>query len=243
EDGKQVGMASADYFGEFSRVMPYRLGGRTPPERFVAMMTNGTSGDINNLPFLTERSPRAPFEQCQVVATKAADAAWRAVKKIESYDSSPLIAVRQRFVSLQYRTPSQKEIEKALELMELTSKQRNEIHSRTTSVANRVLEYSSPEMPEAEDVLIQAIRIGDQAIVSFPFEVLVEIGLEIKKKSPFPHTFTISFANGGYGYLPPPNQHELGGYETWLGTCRFVPESSVVLTEHLLEMLGELKAL
>jgi hypothetical protein len=72
------------------------------------------------------------------------------------------------------------------------------------------------------------------------FEVLVEIGLEIKEKSPFPRTFLIELANGGYGYLPPPHQHELGGYETWLGTARFEEDSSVILTQNLLEMLEEL---
>jgi neutral ceramidase len=89
-------------------------------------------------------------------------------------------------------------------------------------------------------VIIQAFRIGDQAIVSMPFEVLVEIGLEIKEKSPAPQTFIIELANGGYGYLPPPNQHELGGYETWIGTCRFEKHSSDSLVKELLEMLGEL---
>lgn len=79
------------------------------------------------------------------------------------------------------------------------------------------------------------------ALVSMPFEVLVEIGLEIKEKSPFPHTFFIELANGGYGYLPPPNQHELGGYETWLGTSRFEEDTSVILTTNLLEMLEELR--
>lgn len=243
ENGKEVGMASADYFGEFSRIMPYRIGGSKPPENFVAMMTNGTSGDINNIDFDGTRAPRAPFEQIRVVANKTADAAWRAVKKIETYDESPLVAMRQREVELNYRKPSADEIERALELMKLSSKERNEINQRTSSVASRTLEYSEPEMEKTEPVIIQAVRIGDQAIVSMPFEVLVEIGLELKEKSPFPHTFTISLANGGYGYLPPPNQHELGGYETWLGTSRFEENSSVVLTEQLLEMLAELKAL
>ncbi|MDF2376204.1 MAG: hypothetical protein P1U81_08165 [Verrucomicrobiales bacterium] len=243
ENGKEVGMASADYFGEFSRIMPYRIGGSKPPENFVAMMTNGTSGDINNIDFDGTRAPRAPFEQIRVVANKTADAAWRAVKKIETYDESPLVAMRQREVEMNYRKPSADEIERALELMKLSSKERNEINQRTSSVASRTLEYSEPEMEKTEPVIIQAVRIGDQAIVSMPFEVLVEIGLELKEKSPFPHTFTISLANGGYGYLPPPNQHELGGYETWLGTSRFEENSSVVLTEQLLEMLAELKAL
>jgi hypothetical protein len=243
ENGLEFGMASADYFGEFSRIMPYRLGGTNPPANFVAMMTNGASGDINNLVFTGSRAPRSPFEQIRIVASKAADASWRAVRKIQNYDTKPLIATRQREVDLPYREPNEREISLAKGLLKRTRQEREAINSRTTSVATRVIEYAKPEHPRTEPVLIQAFRIGDQAIVSMPFEVLVEIGLEIKKKSPFEHTFLIELANGGYGYLPPPNQHKLGGYETWLGTSRFQPQSSEILIKHLLEMLRELKQL
>lgn len=239
EDGKVRGMASADYFGEFARVMPYRMSGR-PPEGFVAMMSNGASGDINNIPFGIERAPRAPFEQCRIVANKTADAAWRAIKTIETYDASPVIATRQREVTLTYRKPTEAEVESALRLLELTREKREEIHKKATGYANQTLRFAEPESPGTEDVIVQAFRIGDQAIVSMPFEVLVEIGLEIKEKSPAPHTFLIELANGSYGYLPPPNQVELGGYETWLGTSRFEKDSSEVLVKELLEMLGEL---
>jgi hypothetical protein len=243
ENGREVGMASADYFGEFSRIMPYRLGGVNPPANFVALMTNGASGDINNLVFTGSRAPRSPFEQIRIVASKTADASWRAVRKIENYDTKPLIATRQREVDLPYREPNEREISLAKNLLNRTRQEREAINSRTTSVATRVIEYAKPEHPRTEPVLIQAFRIGDQAIVSMPFEVLVEIGLEIKKKSPFKHTFLIELANGGYGYLPPPNQHKLGGYETWPGTSRFQPQSSEILIKHLLEMLQELKQL
>ncbi len=241
EDGNIVGMASADYFGEFAGIMPYRVGGANPPDNFVAMMTNGASGDINNIDFYRKRAPRAPFEQIRVVATKTADAAWRAVKKIEEYDENPLVAVSQREVTLKYRTTTEAEVERARKLLDLPRKEREKLHRRATQYANATVTYSEPD--RTENVIVQAIRIGDQAIVSMPFEVLVEIGLEIKEKSPFPHTFLIELANGAYGYLPPPNQHELGGYEAWIGTSRFVKDSSVILTRHLLEMLEELKTL
>lgn len=241
EKGKSFGMASADYYGEFARIMPYRLGGSKPPGNFVAMMTNGTSGDINNIDFYGKRPPRAPFEQVRIVAAKAADAAWRAVRKIESYDENPVVAMQQREVELTYRNMSAEEIEHALRLLELPKEGRESLHSKAIQYANATVQYSEPN--KKESVIIQAIRIGDQAIVSLPFEVLVEIGLEIKAKSPFPHTFTIELANGGYGYLPPPNQHELGGYETWIGTSKFEKDSSVILTKALLEMLEELQSL
>lgn len=243
ENGKEVGVASADYFGEFARLMPYRVGRNRAGNEFVAMMSNGASGDINNLPFQLQRPPRAPFEQIEIVATKTADAAWRAIRKIENYSETPLIATRKRKVSLRYRKPSAREVERALELLELTRKERDAINKRSSSVATKTIQYAGPEMAPNQEVIIQAIRIGDQAIVSLPFEVLVEIGLEIKERSPFPHTMLIELANGGYGYLPTPEQHKLGGYETWLGTCRFEENSSRILTEALLEMLEELNQL
>jgi hypothetical protein len=69
-------------------------------------------------------------------------------------------------------------------------------------------------------VVLQAFRIGELAVAAIPFETFTETGLAIKAASPFPATFTIELANGSYGYLPTPRQHELGGYETWLGTNR-----------------------
>jgi len=64
-------------------------------------------------------------------------------------------------------------------------------------------------------LIIQAMRIGDLGIAAIPCEVFAETGLAIKQQSPFQQTFTIELANGYNGYLPTPEQHKLGGYETW----------------------------
>jgi neutral ceramidase len=88
---------------------------------------------------------------------------------------------------------------------------------------------------------MQAFRIGDLGIAAIPFEVFTEIGLEIKARSPFKDTFTIELANGSNGYLPTPPQHDLGGYETWLGTNRVEREASVKITARILELLGSVK--
>ena len=59
------------------------------------------------------------------------------------------------------------------------------------------------------------MKIGDLGITAIPCETFVEIGLDLKRRSPFPSTFTIELANGYNGYLPTVEQHGLGGYETW----------------------------
>ena len=76
-----------------------------------------------------------------------------------------------------------------------------------------------------------------------PFETFVEIGLDLKKRSPFPRTMVVGIANGYNGYLPTPEQHKLGGYETWFGTCKVQEDASVILTDQLLAMLTELAKL
>jgi len=52
----------------------------------------------------------------------------------------------------------------------------------------------------------------------------------------------VSLANGGHGYLPTPEQHRRGGYETWLGTNHVQEDASVIIVNHLLAMLAELGA-
>lgn len=236
--GMPEGAVSADYFGEYARVMAHRVGGSKPPAGFVAMMSNGTSGDINNIDFKGTRPPRAPFEQIRLVAAKCADASWLAVKDAERHQDVR-IAIIQREVVLQRRRPTPEMVERAKKIMTMSKEERNALPGNTENYAYRVL--NSVEGPDTIPVLIQAMCIGDQAIVTLPFEVFVETGLEIKKKSPFPRTFMIELANGSNGYLPTPRHHELGGYETWLGTNHVQKDASDILTKQLLEMLQELR--
>jgi hypothetical protein len=52
-------------------------------------------------------------------------------------------------------------------------------------------------------------------ITAIPNEVFCLTGLKLKARSPFPVTMNIELANGAVGYIPPPEQHALGGYTTW----------------------------
>jgi hypothetical protein len=111
-------------------------------------------------------------------------------------------------------------------------------HSRERIYADRISRIV--DGPDDIDVPLQVFRIGDLAVTAIPFETFVEIGLELKSRSPFDDTFTVELANGSFGYLPTPEQHELGGYETWLGTNYVEFEASERIEETLLEMLNSL---
>jgi hypothetical protein len=229
---------SADYFGEFSRVMPSRLHG---DENFVAMISNGASGDINNIPFGVNRPPREPFEQIRIVARKAADAAWEAHRKIEKHRGDVRLGMLQREVTVKYRKPTEEQLAAAKAVLAVKDKEaikQMPVHAQNYA---RNTVGAAERAEETLTVKIQAIRIGDLAVVGFPFETFVETGLDVKKRSPFPLTMVIGLANGRHGYLPTPEQHQRGGYETWLGTNLVQEDTSVILTNQLLEMLAELK--
>ncbi len=234
--GSPSGMVSADYFGEFARLMPSRL---RAGDDFVAMMSNGTSGDINNIPFLVNRPPREPFEQIRIVAGKAADTAWLAQRKIIKHETNIRLGMREREITLTYRKPTDEQMAAAKKVLAIKDKEAIEKLPRLAQNYARST-LSAAERPESFTVKLQAIRIGDVVVCGIPFETFVEIGLELKKRSPFPQTMVIGLANGRHGYLPTPEQHRLGGYETWLGTNIVPEDTSVVLVNHLIEMMTEL---
>jgi hypothetical protein len=229
---------SADYYGEFARLMPSRLHG---DEGFVAMMSNGTSGDINNIPFGITRPPREPFEQIRIVAGKAADTAWLAQRKIEKHFPDVRLGMLQRAITLKYRRPTAEQVADARAVVAIKDKDAIEKLPRLAQNYAHSTIAAAERAEETITVKIQAIRIGDLAVCGIPFETFVETGLDLKKRSPFPQTMVIGLANGRHGYLPTPEQHALGGYETWLGTNVVQEDASVILTNNLLEMLAELK--
>ena len=232
--GNQV---SADYFGEFGKLIKEKLTAEGADPGFVGILSNGTSGDVNNIDFTGTRPKREPFEQIRIVAGKVADKSYEAYRSIE-HRSDLTLAMAERILTLDRRKPAAEGYEQAKKV--LTVEDESTLPRRAKPYARRAIELY--EGPDTVDVKLQAIRIGSLGIVAIPFETFTEIGLEIKEKSPLKPAFTIELANGGEGYLPTPGQHELGGYETWLGTNRVEKQASVKITKTLLELLNEISA-
>ena len=77
-------------------------------------------------------------------------------------------------------------------------------------VARRQLEMMD-HPPYVRRAPVQVIRLGDIVLVGWPAEVYVELGLEIRQRSPFPLTFVASFTNDTAGYIPTPAVYESRG--------------------------------
>ena len=69
---------------------------------------------------------------------------------------------------------------------------------------------------------IMGIKIGDCVLITAPVEALTEIGLNVKKASPYKHTFMAAFSNGYMHYGPPSSYYDKGGYE--VTECFLAPE-------------------
>ena len=231
--GVPSGGVSADYFGEFAKQIAGKL--NAGPE-FVAILSNGTSGDVNNIDFRKQRPRAEPFERIRAVAGRMSDSAFAAYKATE-FRGELALSAAERELPLRYRKPTPEQIARAKQA--LAEPDEKKLPVRAKPYAERVLNLA--QGPELADVKLQALRLGDLGIAAIPFEVFTDIGLEIKKKSPFSPTFTIELANGHYGYLPTPEHHDLGGYETWMGTNNVEREASVKITATLLDLLNGLK--
>jgi hypothetical protein len=225
---------SADYFGVFAEVMTQKL--KAGPG-FVAMLSNGTSGDVNNINFREAAPKHKPGERSRVVAEAVADAAVKALERAE-YRADVRLSVAAGHLELPVRKPTPADIKRAEAILAKAAgrelKGVEEVYARETVLLAKY--------PEKVTIPLQAFRIGELAIGAIPCEVLTEIGLAVKKTSPYKPTCVVSLANGYYGYLPTAAHHELGGYETWRARSSFLGvNSSQLIEKELLGLIGRLQ--
>ena len=234
--GVGSGHISADYYGMYCEALKKLQHAEDNDPPFVAMMANGTSGDVNNNNFRTPRPSKPPYAQMRFVADDVAMKVNAALARVTWEDHAGLDA-RYREPQLAWRT-----IEP-----ELLAWAKDKLATGTASptkadlpfiYAGRVEKLSQAKNPALAPV--QVFRIGDIGIGTSPCETFAEVGLEFKKRSPFAHSFMVELNHAYMGYLPTPRHFELGGYETWAGTNSLEPQASVKMLDNLLEMAAEL---
>ena len=229
---------SADYFGVFGDRIQQLLGADRLDPPFVGIMSNGTSADINNISWLTKPEKKwGPYEKMRQVAEICAAAVHKAHQDVEFKDDITLAAATEE-LTLAVRKPTEEQMAYAKMIL-AKPKDAKPYHRHEKSYANRVQALN--KSPDERSIVLQTFRIGDLGICTIPFEVFVEIGLQMKAESPLEQTFVVSVANGSNGYLPTAEQHKLGGYETWLGTSRIEFEASAKIVDRLLAMFKSLK--
>ena len=195
---------SADYAGLFSERIAKRLA--PGDESFVGIMSQGTSGDSWWGDY--SRDKRRTWSM-QEYTGQLVDMVAKRLAKLEHSEEVPLGMAESRPEFFR-RTPDAVRLKWARDMLAKMNGQRP--RNRPEVYAEQaVWIHENP----VEEVPLQAIRIGGLGITAVPCEVYALTGLKLKSASPLPLTFNISLANGASGYIPPPEQHTLGGYTTW----------------------------
>jgi neutral ceramidase len=222
---------SRDYPGHTLRVLEDVFG-----ENVVAMFVNGCCGNINpawifDRPDVSPPPPRVFPESLEERSRETrrlgqilGGEALNALQSVTNLASEANLKIKQSDV----RLPVRKDMpENVLGWI------------KSTKVGEPDYENHQRIM-KGEDVVteIQAIRLNDTAILGFPGEVFVEYQLEIRRKSPFKHTFVSELANDSIGYVPTTDAYKEGGYEP--NTTFLERDAGSKLTQAAINLLKKL---
>jgi hypothetical protein len=236
--GVPDGHVSADYYGAFARRVAELLDADRLDPPFVGIMSNGTSGNINNINFREPGKSQPPYEQIRLVAERTAAEAARVAGSIDYHDAVPL-AMREARLRLARRPTPKDEVERARFIL---AKAKGPVLSGVEEIYARETVLLA-EYPPVVETIVQALRIGELGIAASPCETFVETGLAIKAASPLKPTFTIELANDYRGYLPTAEHHQLGGYETWRARSSFLEiDAEAKIRGKILELLAAVSA-
>ena len=241
-----VGQVSADYFGQFFNLLRHYLGGNCVP-----ILWNAASGQINNNDYSGERIWR---DRGHPRARRMANVlAGHVLTEIQLMDLDEELALEAVTGTLEF---SRKVItETDLDIAEQILAGGYDYEEGPFSWVvgqpvrkDRVGVYARQcqrlaALPEQMTAPVQAIRLGDAAILALPGEIFVETGLRIKAQTSASPLMLVSLANGSIGYVCTDEAlTQEGGYETWaslssLGGVGTVPAMES-LSLSLLETLG-----
>lgn len=227
----------------------------------VVMFVNGAEGDINpgyssglscigaHIPIRTwsyaekigVRMGKAVLEGLAGIKTKAAFP----IRSVSGYVDLPL---RREFpVTVEEAEGCRKAAQEAFDQVKQKAGVSQVVIDRAEvnaffagMVLNLTKQFHSEDWEESLRVELQAIRLDDAVLVTFPGEVFVEIGLAVKRRSPSCKTFVVGLANAGRtgGYLPTKEAFSEGDYEVL--ASRYSEEAGEVLIEAALEQIGVL---
>lgn len=229
---------SADYFGRFCERLARQLqesgsaaDGRKAPPPPVVLLSQGTAGDLHWMDYSRPANPPG----LDAYANALAQAAFEACKTI-TWQERVDLAMAERKVTLRRRVPDEGRLAWAQKIVAAMKDRRKPANIPEVYALEQ---FYLRDDPQAE-LIVQAIRIGQLGIVALPNEVFGITGLKIKAQSPLQPTFAIELANGAEGYIPPPEQHRLGGYTTWPArTAGLEVQAEPVLVETALGLLEQ----
>jgi hypothetical protein len=215
------GVRSPSFYGLAAQSLEGELGG-------VVCFLEGASGSTHNL----NTSTAEAIERVKVGVRSAVEAA-------EERSVTRVAAIKRPF---RFRVRTFDEAAEDEKVVRYTRKYFGDAAERTIDIFREMRKELKPLQGQERETWLQAMLIGDVAIVGVPAEYFTVLGLDIKTRSPFPDTYVAELANDWIGYLPDREGHQLGGYQTWMGLhCYAEVGTGERVADEIVAMLEELK--
>lgn len=217
---------SADYPYYLSEVLKEQYG-----KNFFSLFGTGTCGDINHLDFAGKR----PRLKAPAIGERLGQIVADAIEKNVKY-SEPNLDVVEKTAFWPRQQFSEEETKNAKSRM-------GEVFDQKIPFLERVKITKIYRLSQREKEIlldVQVVRLSeDLAIVALPGEVFVDLGLAIKKGSPFKNTMVIELSQTAVAYVPTKKAFAEGSYETINSILQ--PGGGEKLVDLALEGLQELK--
>lgn len=195
---RKPGVRSPSFYGLAAQELEKERGG-------TFLFFEGASGSTHNLGVPADEATHRIHE---AVAAALDAAAERPVDRVDAIRKEIAVKVR-RFQEdaddravVTYCTKRIKDTQAARRTIEIFRDMRRQV---------------APRQDQERRTWVQALRIGDVAIVGVPGEYFTVLGEEIKRRSPFRYTYVFELANDYIGYIPDKTGFDRGGYQVWTG--------------------------
>lgn len=191
-------------------------------EQCITIFLNGAFGDVH----AKDRLDPAQREDVDFIGRTLADHAARLVGEA-TFTSDIALSARRCMAALPFRDPDKPYGPHQMFLTpEVVARARQRFDAWRAGRTHYDLELT-------------AIMLGDAtAFVSVGCELFTRLGLAIKQRSAWPHTFVVGNGNDAIGYMPFADAFAGGGYECTFPVSRFKPESGDILVDAGVGMLN-----
>lgn len=221
---------------QYSADYPYTLAkilGAVKSANMLTMFTIGAAGNINHID-VTNKDPQKGNEEAARIGTVLAGEILKTYTRLLPITAKSIGASS---VKVPLPAPQVTNVERA-RATAATFGAKTQAPFLEMVDALKALDTVERKGPlEAE---VQVITIGDDvAWVAIPGEYFVELGMAIKRASPFRTTIIVEQANGWLSYIPDRKAFAEGSYEAISSRC--APGCGEILVETAIRMLGNLR--
>ena len=199
-------------------------------DKFVLLFSNGTCGDINHFDVTKKEHLQTDYIGRTLAET------IKAKKESLKTVAEPLLGVRSGIVNAPLQQFGPDDIAWARENIK-------KVGTGELSFIKQVEAYKilARQMRPGDTIPleVQVFRLSrDVAVVGLPGEVFVDLGLAIKRASPFATTLVIELCQDAPGYIPTKKAFAEGSYETV--NSRIAPGGGEMMAEAAIRLLKEL---